>query len=458
MYAIAVGWAFLAQPLEARDLALDALACVGGADSSAEALALGASELDCAEGRFARNDRFVRTHAEVPGGFATASTSLYWQTDPSNYQSMLVRFIYADGQQRLVDVDPQMAVRAWFARTRFSVPVPRSESPLEVVDVVFERPRTIATIRDTRLVTREEARKEHFFRSLTYALICGMLIAPIIFDFLFFRTLRFRFMIWHAAMTFGLLGFVVSNSGLIFQLFPNTPLGVRFQLNTLTLALAIAAAVGFILSLLEEGAVPKWLQRLTIALTALKIVTIIDLEPLRLVSHSAFLASVLPLALGVLGLIAVALFNESRAALYLLISFSGMIIGGVITLAISLGWYRPSYHVDDFLYAAMLLLVLGSSAAVGDRFMVLRVERDRARVNAVKLGRMALSDPLTGLGNRRAFDSVKRLENGQALLVADVDHFKAINDSEGHIVGDTVLRHMASLMRNSFENVEGSTI
>ena len=59
----------------------------------------------------------------------------------------------------------------------------------------------------------------------------------------------------------------------------------------------------------------------------------------------------------------------------------------------------------------------------------------------------ALSDPLTGLPNRRAFEEAfaERVAAGRTLCVAvcDVDHFKAVNDRFGHAVGDRVLRAIA---------------
>ena len=454
--------AFQAKPAAGRELVLTPVLCVGGADSASAALALEKSMLDCGDNRFAKRDRFVRTHADIGADYNPADERLFWQTDPSSFDSMLVRFSYDDGTTRLVDVDPQMAARNWFVQTRFTVPVPSVDARLSAIDMIVERPRTLQTVRDARLVGRTEAREEHDFFSLIYAFLCGLLLVPIIYDLLFFRLLRYRFMIWHSVMTFGILAFVVSNTGLIFRLFPQAPLGLRFQLNTLALAVATCAAVFFVRSMLEERTISRPIARMAIGFTALmlvmKCVSMVDLEQLRIVSHSAFLLSILPLALALIALIATALLAGSRAAIYLLIAFSGMVIGGVIRLLMALGWYDPSFHIDDFLYFAMAILVLGTSAAVGDRFMVLRVERDRARVSAIKLGRMAMTDPLTGLGNRRAFQSIRRIENGQALLVADIDHFKLINDSKGHGVGDAVLCHMASLMRDSFDTIPGSTI
>lgn len=449
-------------PAHARSLDLQAHMCVGGAESASEALDLASDRLDCGDGRFAERDRIVRTHAELPADFEQGEDELLWQTDPANFERMILRFTYAGGEQRTIELGPEAAGRNWFAMGRFSVRVPTIGQPLREVDMVVEQPKTYSVARAARLVESGAAQQEHFTRSLVYALMCGFLILPIVYDLLLARFLPFRFMLWHAVMTAFLLGSVVSNSGLVFQLFPDLPLGVRSHLNTTTLAIALVAAVGFLLDILEKGTVPTRLAKAAIGLTGVmilaKILTFVEIESLRIVSHELFLYSLVPLTAALIAIIAVALARKSRAAGFLAIAFSGLIITGFLRILIGSGLYRPSFLLDDFLLAAMVVLVLGSAAAVGDRFTVLRVERDRARVSAIKLGRMAMSDPLTGLGNRRAFNSLRHIEDGQAMLVADIDHFKAINDTNGHVMGDAVLCHMSSLMRDSFGDVPDSTI
>lgn len=68
-----------------------------------------------------------------------------------------------------------------------------------------------------------------------------------------------------------------------------------------------------------------------------------------------------------------------------------------------------------------------------------------------RLNRDAQTDPLTGLINRRGLESSLSLlqteGRGFSAIALDIDHFKRINDSHGHDVGDVVLRRLAELMR-----------
>jgi diguanylate cyclase (GGDEF)-like protein len=78
----------------------------------------------------------------------------------------------------------------------------------------------------------------------------------------------------------------------------------------------------------------------------------------------------------------------------------------------------------------------------------LKEQNDRLRL-------MALTDPLTGLGNRHIING--RLKSSLArwrrrgepfgLMIVDVDHFKAVNDTYGHEAGDQVLQRLAELFR-----------
>ncbi|WP_189079462.1 GGDEF domain-containing protein [Mangrovihabitans endophyticus] len=81
--------------------------------------------------------------------------------------------------------------------------------------------------------------------------------------------------------------------------------------------------------------------------------------------------------------------------------------------------------------------------------------RERAEQLMRRLESQALADPLTALANRRSFDDAlaaagawaQRTGRPLALLTVDLDHFKTINDTYGHAVGDDALRAVADAMR-----------
>lgn len=75
------------------------------------------------------------------------------------------------------------------------------------------------------------------------------------------------------------------------------------------------------------------------------------------------------------------------------------------------------------------------------------------RVNEAMLRQKAEHDPLTGLANRAAFDSLQQILKSDTpitLFLIDVDYFKNVNDTYGHKVGDQVLKKVAAALQKSF--------
>ncbi len=71
-------------------------------------------------------------------------------------------------------------------------------------------------------------------------------------------------------------------------------------------------------------------------------------------------------------------------------------------------------------------------------------------------------DPLTGVLNRASFEQhlprelerAARDDQDLTLLVLDLDHFKSINDNYGHLIGDDVLRHVATVIKSSLRGAD----
>jgi two-component system cell cycle response regulator len=87
---------------------------------------------------------------------------------------------------------------------------------------------------------------------------------------------------------------------------------------------------------------------------------------------------------------------------------------------------------------------------------------ERLRDNVQQSIEMAITDPLTGLYNRRYMETHLAMLVEQAAargkpltaLVLDIDYFKAINDGHGHDAGDDVLREFATRMRKSIRGID----
>ncbi len=73
-----------------------------------------------------------------------------------------------------------------------------------------------------------------------------------------------------------------------------------------------------------------------------------------------------------------------------------------------------------------------------------------------RLSHEASHDALTGLFNRGAYDLLMESADTEhmALLLIDVDHFKTVNDTYGHAIGDRVLKRVADILRHSFRSVD----
>lgn len=85
---------------------------------------------------------------------------------------------------------------------------------------------------------------------------------------------------------------------------------------------------------------------------------------------------------------------------------------------------------------------------------------DTISLQAEKLQELSLRDPLTSLYNRRYFDDHSKFLMQQAarhqhplcIMIADVDHFKSVNDKFSHSIGDQVLRQTTEIMKQNMRS------
>lgn len=137
------------------------------------------------------------------------------------------------------------------------------------------------------------------------------------------------------------------------------------------------------------------------------------------------------------------------AAAYLerrgLLLVTGVGVGGIILVAVALEPGPAAFH--DALSGAVITVMSGLTVAIARR------GRERG---LAELRRRADLDALTGVSLRHVLDTaIARLITdpvrapGAALIIVDVDHFKAVNDEAGHVVGDAALCHIADVIQRN---------
>ncbi len=106
---------------------------------------------------------------------------------------------------------------------------------------------------------------------------------------------------------------------------------------------------------------------------------------------------------------------------------------------------------------------VGLMAAVFNRMSAeLSESHARIRAQAALLKELSIHDDLTGLHNRRHFDEeaasafarARRYGQPLTVMIADVDHFKRVNDTYSHAVGDAVLAELARALRRGVRETD----
>lgn len=128
-------------------------------------------------------------------------------------------------------------------------------------------------------------------------------------------------------------------------------------------------------------------------------------------------------------------------------------IGNAVTSSVS--------GIDDLLGHTKVMQ--GSIGTLRSKLDESRHEIEQLRDEVIKARKEALLDGLTGLVNRKGFDQalavcLERFGDGAespSLFIADIDHFKRVNDTYGHLLGDKVIRAIAKILN---DNIKGKDV
>ncbi len=105
------------------------------------------------------------------------------------------------------------------------------------------------------------------------------------------------------------------------------------------------------------------------------------------------------------------------------------------------------------------LYVIITTALIMDAYQKERTNREAL---LIKLDDLSKRDALTGLYNRRELfrylEEMQAMDENTYLCMLDIDHFKKVNDTYGHVFGDVVLRTLAGIMAEEVRDDEGETV
>src|SRR5215210_81502 len=234
---------------------------------------------------------------------------------------------------------------------------------------------------------------------------------------------------------------------------------------SLTFVFAVAAIVLF-----------GWAAGALLLLTATSIIQLSEHRPLERIAFNVAVLALVALAAGALispmdGDSVGALFARVGVAATANYWVNMLLISGAIALSsrqhylhLIRAHVRATIVPFAFMGSAALMLVVLwerspvlSVALVGPLLAISLYQRSTHR--ALRAMRLALTDPLTGLGNHRHFHerlerellNAEEQETPLTLCFVDIDDFKKINDGFGHPSGDRVLSQVAAKLRQSSE-------
>ena len=377
--------------------------------------------------------------------------------------AVMVVITYHDGTiTRLARLDGALAVD-WSpgGHAFFASPRPGRDVAALAIGYKAKNPRSALRYATALPAAAYEQRAANFH--LVVGLFLGAVASALIYN-LFIGVGR-RHAFHRVYLVWGMLALLngLIASGLLQPIWPALAGPAGILANKLVVTALFACGTLFLLTLIEPKILPRTLVRLGLvscaAMGAAGLLTAVEeWLPLGLAGYATSAVQAMNILL-VVAVTGVAVRRGSRAIWFYLAGWTPILIFGLLLTAQELAMLPHSQLMDlgGLLAIAFESVVL--SLAIADRFRHLQRDRDElerkrqmAEADRVALQRVANTDQLTGLSNRRAFEStLAAAKQGDlerlALILIDVDHFKLVNDRLGHDAGDDLLVRTAHQLR-----------
>lgn len=368
-------------------------------------------------------------------------------------QRLTLHILYADGRIATMADDNRGITKRIQLGAIVEYPLPRYRPPVQRLMWKVEGSANLrGIVVGPRLATQAESDRSNLVMAAIYSGFGGLALALLIYNLALWATLRYRFQLAYCLMVAALMAYAFTSSGAMAWVMPDIANNDRLRLNYLLLTIACASALLFARAFFEAhvfGPRLRLLIRVTVA---------------ALIGTGCFFVLFAPFGVqfadriyswiftGVIVCVVATLWSawRGRSNFLWLFAFAWAlpIFAASLRVFANLGLIRWNFWLDNSTILSMAAEALISSVAIAYRIRMLSHERDAAVAAEAVARRLADTDPLTGLLNRRAFLAQAIGRPGpQTLLILDLDHFKQVNDTLGHDGGDEVLRVVARALR-----------
>jgi diguanylate cyclase (GGDEF)-like protein len=376
-----------------------------------------------------------------PGKYALAGMA-------SPFDSLQIAVVGDDGTMTSRRYAESEVRDAWTPANNYALPLDFGEGPWREIYVGITGSQTHLMATELALKPYSLAHRQRLTGSVAYALCVGMLLLVVVLSGAMARMIRSRLALRHSLFTLLVAIYVLSSSSLIFLVWPGLDLWWRIFINYASLALSFAMLGPIVLDYLGRETVPQAL-RIAVHFGVGVLVAAVAVIPLRLViefdSRMIYHLLYVPGTIALLACVAHAIVRRNPSVRNFVLAWSAPLIFGIERVLRGSELYYLPTAFDHLFYFGLAIQGIVMTIAIASQAERLRRERDLERINASTARASALTDALTGLPNRRDFEEFD-WSRAQFLGVFDLDRFKAINDTHGHVTGDETLKAIAGTL------------
>lgn len=292
-------------------------------------------------------------------------------------------------------------------------------------------------------------------RMLSFGLYLGLLLALLLYNLFLYFCLRDRSYLWYVASIAAIGIYFMGINRLTFEFLFDHPPNSVLRLSFAALGTSLVALVLFARSFLQTQERAPKIDVAMQGLLGLLLAVLLQVPFMSLTYLNncyIIVGGLIPFTL--ISAASICWYRGYRPARFLVFSWG---LYGACALAYALtfmGWLPFNLFTFNSFQIGSALEAILLSFALADRINLLRQEREQLSHSERRHKELAVTDGLTGLYNRRCFETqidleiegADRLGHKLTLMMLDVDNFKAFNDCYGHQEGDRVLAALGRII------------